>query len=95
MKYKKGQSGNLKGKPQGAKNKVTLELKERVKLLIENNFDKIEADIKKLKPQERVQAIIKLMEFVIPKQLRQETEINSDLKKDISQAFDKLFSKDT
>jgi len=78
MGFKKGHSGNPEGKPKGAKNKVTIALKERVTLLIENNFEKIEADINKLEPKERVQAIIKLMEFVIPRQFKQDGKLDVD-----------------
>ena len=42
MKYKKGQSGNPKGKPKGAENKVAKELKEIIKEVLEKEFEIIE-----------------------------------------------------
>ena len=81
MKYAKGHSGNPKGKPTGAKNKINIALKERVRLLIDNNFEKLESDLIKLDSQARITAIIKLMEFVLPRQHKQEIELSAELER--------------
>lgn len=66
MPQKKGQTGNPNGRPKGAKNKVTAELKERVKYFIESNLELIEADFKVLEPKERVNFYTQLLKFAIP-----------------------------
>jgi hypothetical protein len=38
MRYKKGQSGNPKGKPRGTKSKLTEEIRQRIKTFIDNNW---------------------------------------------------------
>lgn len=68
MAFKKGKSGNPQGRPKGSKGKAPAALLERVKLLVDDNMDQIKKDLKNLPPTERVRAIIKLLEFVLPKQ---------------------------
>lgn len=67
MAFKKGKSGNPRGRPKGAKGKAPKALLERVKLLVDSNIDKLQNDLDALPPAERVRAIIKLLDFVLPK----------------------------
>ena len=48
--------------------KVSSDLRTRIKLFLDNNFEQLEKDISKLPASERVRFLIKLMEFVVPKQ---------------------------
>lgn len=63
--FAKGNGGG--GRPKGSKNKSTKELRQRVNDLIEMNWHTIEADFKRLRPDERINMIIRLLEFSIPK----------------------------
>lgn len=67
MAFKKGQSGNIHGRPRGARNKANKDLVQRVTALIDENFDLLNKDLQNLEPKERVRAIIGLMGYVIPK----------------------------
>lgn len=67
MAFKKGQSGNIHGRPRGAMNKANKDLVQRVTALIDENFDLLNEDLRNLEPKERVKAIIGLMGYVIPK----------------------------
>jgi hypothetical protein len=67
MPFKKGQSGNLKGKPKGAVNKTTNEIREAVNEIISGNIETLRADLISLEPKERVKFLIDLMAFSLPK----------------------------
>ena len=66
------------GKPSGAKNKASRELRKRISDFIEKNIDQIESDINEMEPKERVKVFIQLMEYAIPKMRSIEADITQD-----------------
>jgi|AntRauTorckE5430_2_1112549.scaffolds.fasta_scaffold14378_3 hypothetical protein len=64
------------GRPKGAKNKVSEQLRERLEILLSDEWQQIKEDFKELTPKERIEAYIKLMEYSIPKLNR--TELKAD-----------------
>ncbi len=66
-KFKPGTSGNPKGRPKGAGNKEVQILRDKVKDLLDDNFDTIVDDLNALEPKDRVSAYIKMMDFALPK----------------------------
>ena len=68
-------SGNPAGKPKGAKNKVTLQLRELITQFLEEKFETIVSDFKKLEPKERVKFYCDLLQFGLPKLQSVSTEI--------------------
>lgn len=63
------------GRKKGTPNKDTKELRERINDLIDNNFDSIQADLDQLEPKERLDFLIKLFEYGLPKLQRVENEM--------------------
>ena len=57
---------NENGRPKGSVNKDTAVIRNHFQLLIENNLEQLEQDLKDLEPKDRFKAIIDLAKFVIP-----------------------------
>lgn len=72
--FEKGKSPG-QGRPPGALNKTTRDIKEAYKMLIENNLDNLSSwltEIAKKNPEKAIYILADLSEFVIPKLARQE-----------------------
>lgn len=67
MAFEKGQSGNPGGRPKGAGNKVTNQLRETITAFLDENFEKVKQDFDMLKPTERIRMYIELLQFGVPK----------------------------
>lgn len=74
MPFKKGKSGNANGRPKGAKGKfpnatkgLTLNTREFIKSVIDENREKFSEDLERLAAKDRVDIMVKLMGFVVPK----------------------------
>jgi hypothetical protein len=57
---------NTEGRKKGTPNKVTSEVKEAFSKLLENNIEKLQADIDKLEPKQRLDVILQIAKFIIP-----------------------------
>lgn len=67
MALKKGDVINPNGRPKGAKNKTAAQIREAFQLLISDNIDQLQSDLKEMPPDKRFAMIVKLSEFVLPK----------------------------
>ena len=76
---KKGTVLNPHGRPKGATNRTTKELRQIVKNYIENELETVDELLDKLTPKERLDILCKMLPYVMPKQLEvkeyEETEI--------------------
>lgn len=68
MAFEKGRSGNPNGRPRGAKDKATTELRNWVEQFINDNRALIESDIKSLTSNERLRFFLALLNYALPKQ---------------------------
>lgn len=51
----------------GVANKSTTEIRNKVQLVIDNNIDKLQSDLEKVEPKDRINFLIQLLSFTIPK----------------------------
>ena len=79
MAFKKGQSGNPSGRKPGVSNKITKELRERIKDFLEGQWDKIERDFNTLEPKDRVAHFERLLQFILPRMASMDLDANIDL----------------
>ena len=72
--FKPGESGNPKGKPKGAENKLTKEIRAKIGLILNNNIDKVQSDLDKLEPKDRLTILLQLVKYVTPQLKAMEVE---------------------
>lgn len=67
MKFKKGQSGNPKGKPKGTKNKVGSEVKQNLEKFLSKNMtvEKLETLFVSLLPEDRARFLRDCARFIV------------------------------
>jgi len=90
MAFKKGQSGNPDGRRKGAANKVTTELRERIKDFLDGQWEKIEGDFDSLEPDKRVALFEKLLQYVLPRMASMDLEGELDFKVLSEETLDKI-----
>lgn len=71
----KGQTNNPNGRPKGTPNKATREMKEIVATIVENNIERLQKDIDSLTAKERLDVIVKLIAYIVPKPVSVKAEI--------------------
>lgn len=67
MGLKKGDVINPNGRPKGAVNKSTSEIRKAFQQLVSNNLETLQSDLDNMEPERRVSYILKLSEFILPK----------------------------
>lgn len=77
-KYKKGQSGNPKGRPKGSMNEKTKYIREWIVSLIGSNAKSLATSFKRLPAKEKFKVITNLLPYVLPKQIQQDLRHNFD-----------------
>lgn len=59
---------NINGRPKGAVNKTTAETKELLQKIVSNELENIADLLEQLPTKERIDAVIKLLPYIVPKQ---------------------------
>lgn len=59
---------NINGRPKGAVNKTTTEAKVLIQKIVSKELENIDTLLEKLEPKERIDAVIKLLPYFMPKQ---------------------------
>lgn len=83
----KGQTNNPNGRPAGTPNKVTSATKDWILAIIEENKERIRADLESMDSETRVRAVFSLLNFVTPKQQSISIEEQAKIEEDALFAF--------
>jgi hypothetical protein len=54
------------GRTQGSSNRITSEIREKIQIILENEFETIEDTLNQLTPKERMEVVLRLLKFAIP-----------------------------
>ncbi len=91
-KFKKGQSGNPKGRPKGSMNEKTKYIREWIVSLIGSNAKTMGDRFRKLPVKEQFKVITQLMPYVLPRQVQQELRHNIDFNNMTDEQLDSIIS---
>lgn len=75
----KGRTNNPAGRPKGIPNKTTGQLRESITQFIEDNFEEVEKDWRKLNPKDKLNFYRDLIQYVIPKMQSADITNHNDL----------------
>ena len=84
MPFKKGESGNIKGRPKGAKDRNITEARELFLKTLEGQVDKLSESFDKVReksPEKYLDLFARYAQFFMPK------KTESDIKKEVSSEF--------
>jgi hypothetical protein len=68
--FKKGESGNPKGRPKGAINRSTEQMKLTIARAVNNSLNSLQEDLERIRkedPEKAIQLSTKLLEYTLPK----------------------------
>ena len=94
MPFEQGISGNPEGRPKGAKNKTTSQLRETINNFLENNFEQVMKDFTELSPKDRAKLYCDLLQYGLPRlqSVQLETEFDSLSDAQLTQIIEELKS---
>lgn len=68
MPFEKGHE-KIGGRKQGTQNAATAEIREMISEIVRGNIGQVKEDLKAMKPKDRVDAIAKLLPYIVPKMM--------------------------
>jgi hypothetical protein len=78
------------GRTKGTPNKTTKEIKGIIQTVVEEQLETIEKDLKQLEPKDRLNVLLKLVEYVLPKQREQKIDFNSLTDTEIDELINRI-----
>lgn len=90
MGFEKGISGNPEGRPKGATNKTSLQLREMITDFLETNFEKIKKDFELLSIKERAKLYCDLLQYSLPR--LQAVQLETDFERLPDDQLDKIIN---
>jgi len=89
----KGHTNNPQGRPPGVPNKINKELKERLKMFLDDNFEVLQEDFKKLEPKQRFDVFVAILRHVMPELRYDEFKFANLNTEDLQKLTDNILNK--
>ena len=89
----KGKTNNPNGRPKGSPNKLTSDLKNRIAQIVENGFENVESDLEALEAKDRVNAYLKFLEYLLPKQRETKIDVSSLSDDEVEELLNKALNR--
>lgn len=89
----KGKTNNPNGRPKGVPNKINADLKSRIAQIVENGFEAIETDLEALEAKDRVNAYLKFLEYLLPKQRETKVDVSSLTDNEVEELLNRALHK--
>lgn len=87
------EKGNA-GRPKGAKNKASGQMRDLIQQLFDDNFDKIQEDLEGLEAKDRLKFMTDLMPYLLPKlqstTYSQKLDLDSMSEEDLEKLIDRI-----
>ncbi len=78
------------GRAKGVQNKSTSNLKSTIQGIVERQFETLESDLERLDEKDKINFVLKLIEYVLPKQRETKIDFNSLTDEEIDQLINRL-----
>ena len=78
------------GRAKGVENKNKLSLKSKIQSIVENQIDTLESDLNQMDAKDKVSLVLKLVEYVLPKQRETKLDFNSLTNDEIDNLINRL-----
>ena len=88
------QGNKTGGRQKGTPNKANANLKNTIHCIVERQFETLESDLEELDGRDKINFVLKLIEYVLPKQREQKIDFNSLTDEEIDNLISKLKSDD-
>ena len=86
------QGNKTGGRQKGTLNKTTINLKNTINGIVERQFETLESDLQGLDGRDKINFILKLIEYILPKQREQKINFNDLSDTEIDELINRLKS---
>ena len=78
------------GRKKGTPNKTTAELKKWVHAFVSENLDEIKTEFSEMEVDQKINVIMKLLPYVLPKQTETKLSIDEDFQKAVKESVENI-----